>query len=171
MQISLERFMKLSPISLRLLCAPVSHHDACLITLCEDRQLISPVIASDGRMYDSIALQQWFMTNTAQSYPHVVPGCPINFVTVNPWPLAACRLTQELMKSSCNSFAVGMRRVVNLSLRFASNVRIFKRKKVRSKKAPLWKNVIAYHQNRIKFRGRCEFRHAPASPFIATRVS
>lgn len=172
MRISLVKFLRLSHMSLRLLCAPVSHRDACLITLCEAESLLTPVIASDGRMYDAKALQTWLQrTPGVPACTHVVPGCPIDHVDITIWPCAIA-----------NCMCDGIRRLWHRARASGHRIRLVAtciqkrgaggqaRVRNTNPSTQMWKRVLNYHRRRkgpvASFRGKRRFTHHPASPFV-----
>ena len=165
MRIPLVRFLGLSRVALRLLCAPVARGDACLITLREPHQILTPVIASDGRTYDACALQTWLRETAHFGYPHVIPGCPIDSVDATLWPEAAC----QWVVAGARTVVRGGILTVGRVQRAAGLVHraIEKRRRVSKveKAAPMWQQVLRFHRDRPKFRGAIRFRHAATSAF------
>lgn len=177
MRISLVRFLRLSRMSLRLLCAPVSCNDACLITLCEAKHILTPVIASDGRIYDAMALQNWLqMHSKLATHPHVVPGCPINHVDVALWPHAVAACLCNCVRLLWHRGSASGHRMIRVATTYIRKRVADGRVRVldTQPRGQVWKRVISYHR-RCKntsstFRGgKRRFTHHPASPFAVVQ--
>ena len=169
MRISVAAFLRLSQVSLRLLCAPVTRNDACLITLCNAKQIPTPVVASDGRLYDARALQHW-LRSTANTHfqPHVVPGCPIEHVDIELWPMLICKhccfvweQCTRLARHACASMFQHLR-----ARRMTKTVCIATPWQQRH--VPAWARVLNFlkTQRSCTLHATSRFTHHPASPFV-----
>jgi hypothetical protein len=165
MRIALFRFLKMSHLSLRVLCAPIKHNDLCLITLRDSNQLTTPVIASDGRVYDAKALQEWLSMSGSS---HVVPGCPIQDVQIHTWPNY---IGEYILDFTRTVWHTSPKFTFDRSkLRVPVSLLRMYRKVCPNKNVPLWKRVYRYHHDthRIgkKLRGRSRFVHHSNSSFL-----
>ena len=165
MRIALLRFLKMSHLSLRVLCAPIQNKDSCLITLRESNQITTPVIGSDGRIYDAKALQEWISVSGNSC---VVPGCPIKDVQIRLWPNY---IGERILYFTRTMWHASPRLTFNPSkMRVPLPLLTMYRKMCGKKNVPLWKRVYKYHdaQQKIKkkFCGKSRFVHHSNSPFV-----
>lgn len=73
--------------------------DSCILSMTPCRDLTTPVIASDGRVYDAHALRDWlhFCHATSRSTA-VVPDCTIDHVRFLPIHFPTLDLRQRIVK-------------------------------------------------------------------------
>ena len=160
MRLPIRFFVNLSPMMIRLLAGPIcnSTDDICLITMKECSELWHAAHASDGRIYDALALRFWLKSQLNQ---YVIKGCPIDFVNVLPMPYTIL-------------FSV-IHTVVSRWSALQKNLKLWLRRhsQTKRKQAPksMFIRVVEYHKltkhkSLLQFQGRRAFRHGKSSPFV-----
>ena len=93
LQMEFGAFSRLSAWTVPLLFGPLTRHsgesDLCPITLVAHESIRHAVAASDKRVYDASALHEWSRVQRAhRTEAHVIPGCPLQWVSGTPWGVA-----------------------------------------------------------------------------------
>ena len=161
MRLPVRRFMSLPPALLRTIAGPTctASESTCLITMQESNDLWHAAHASDGRIYDAIALRHWLNSQTNR---YVIAGCPIDFVHVSPMPWILC-------KKSLHA-AMRLTRCMLMHGRvWQANVIGALRRRMRRRRTSSFLRIVGYHaqvHRATRFRGRRAFSHDPSSPFV-----
>ncbi len=82
MKISVSKFVSMSSLLVRILSGPVHSDQVCLITMEDANSIKYAVHASDGRVYDAIALKHWLSVSNSTC---VIPTSNIEYVTLTPF--------------------------------------------------------------------------------------
>ena len=80
MRLSIDTLKYVPGWMLVMACSPI--HDPtviCMLTFAQGCEIRAPIMASDGRIYDSTALITWVKKGAVR---HVIPGCNIDYVDI-----------------------------------------------------------------------------------------
>lgn len=167
--LSTARFAAISPHLVRLICGPclTCAPDSCLISLKNPTELWTAVQASDGRVYDALALHTWL-----QMKNEVIPTQPIDTVSINLWPSWCLNKTTVCAKAVVKC---SMENVQKLAIK--TMLMPYRRRKIlrgdretpkaHQRRPHMLLSVLSTYENKIKFRNARRIVASETSAFTA----
>lgn len=145
MRVSIDTFVGMSSWMLRLLSGPICSDQVCLVTMEHVQDLWFAARASDGRIYDAIALQCWL---SSSKHTHVIPGSNIDHVTMTCPLLLLCQSALRKCRSGLQKLGRAM------ASRHAA-----------PRRTNMFLRVVSYHKQAFRDKGAHLMQRHPRSAF------